>query len=106
MLTRRGFTARIAAGLTAGHLLSEAAYAQRAIIPGALPPDTVWLNANENPLGPPKSSIKAMADVLPSSGRYHYPEVHDFYTALARSEDLRPENILAGSGSSEVLHAA
>ena len=99
MITRRSFVAAAA-------MLPEMAYAQRAAIQGNLPKDMVWLNANENPLGPPKSSLAAMADVLPTSGRYHYQEVRDFYAALARSEDLQAENILAGSGSSEMLHAA
>jgi histidinol-phosphate aminotransferase len=106
MLTRRGFAARVGAALAVSRMLPEMAYAQRAAIQGDLPKDMVWLNANENPLGPPKSSIDAMIDVLPSSGRYHYQEVHDFYAALARSEDLDAENILVGSGSSEMLHAA
>ena len=106
MITRRGFAARVGAAVAAGRMLPEMAYAQRAMIQGNLPKDMVWLNANENPLGPPPSSLAAMADVLPSSGRYHYQEVRDFYAALARSEDLQPENILAGSGSSEMLHAA
>ena len=106
MLTRRGFAARMGGALAAGRMLPEMAYAQRAMIQGNLPKDMVWLNANENPLGPPKSSLTAMAEVLPLSGRYHYQEVRDFYAALARSEDLRAENILVGSGSSEMLHAA
>ncbi len=106
MLTRRGFAARVGAALAAGRMLPEMAYAQRAMIQGDLPKDMVWLNANENPLGPPKSSIDAMVEVLPSSGRYHYQEVHDFYVAIARSEDLQAENVLIGSGSSEMLHAA
>ena len=106
MLTRRGFAARIGAALAAGRMLPEIAYAQRALLPADLPKDTVWLNANENPLGPPKSSLQAMADVLSASGRYHYQELRDFNAALARSEDLAAENILAGCGSSELLHAA
>jgi histidinol-phosphate aminotransferase len=106
MITRRGFAARIGAAVAAGRMLPEMAYAQRAMIQGDLPKDMVWLNANENPLGPPQSSLAAMADVLSASGRYHYQEVRDFYAALARSEDLQPENILAGCGSSEMLHAA
>lgn len=106
MLTRRSFAAHMGAAAAAGRMLPEMAYAQRAMIPGNLPKDMVWLNANENPLGPPKSSLAAMAEVLPASGRYHYQEVRDFYAALAHSEDLQAENILAGSGSSEMLHAA
>ena len=106
MITRRDFAVRIGAAMAAGRMLPEMAYAQRAMIPGNLPKDMVWLNANENPLGPPKSSLAAMAEVLAASGRYHYQEVRDFYAAVAHSEDLEPENILAGSGSSEMLHAA
>jgi histidinol-phosphate aminotransferase len=106
MITRRGFAARIGAAMAVGKMLPEMAYAQRAMVEGNLPKDMVWLNANENPLGPPKSSLAAMAEVLPASGRYHYQEVRDFYAALARSEDLQPENVLVGSGSSEMLHAA
>jgi histidinol-phosphate aminotransferase len=106
MITRRGFAARIGAAMAVGRMLPEMAYAQRAMIQGNLPKDMVWLNANENPLGPPRSSLAAMADVLPASGRYHYQEIRDFYAELARSEDLQPENILVGSGSSEMLHAA
>jgi histidinol-phosphate aminotransferase len=106
MITRRGFAARIGAAVAAGRMLPEMAYAQRAAIQGNLPKDMVWLNANENPLGPPKSALAAMADVLPASGRYHYQEVRAFYEALGRSEDLQAENVLVGSGSTEMLHAA
>ena len=105
-MTRRGFAARVGAALAGARMLPEMAYAQRALIQGKLPNDMVWLNANENPLGPPKPSLAAMAEVLPASFRYHYQELRGFYEALARSEDLQPENILAGSGSSEMLHAA
>jgi histidinol-phosphate aminotransferase len=105
MVTRRGFaTAGLAA--FAGRMLPEMAYAQRAAVSGKLPADTVFLNANENPDGPPRSSIDAMTKVLPEGGRYHYQEFEPFYAAVARSEDLAPNQILVGSGSSEVLHAA
>lgn len=105
MLTRRGFAGMSFAAM-AGRMLPEAAYAQRAAIHGTLPPDMAWLNANENPDGPPQSSIEAMIKVLPEGGRYHYQEFGEFYATLARSEDLAPEQILVGAGSSEVLHAA
>jgi len=105
MLTRRGFAGFGLAALT-GRMLPEAAYAQRAAVHGKLPADMVWLNANENPEGPPRSSIEAMAKVLPEGGRYHYQEFGEFYAAVARSEDLSADQILIGAGSSEVLHAA
>src|SRR5260370_5929392 len=100
MIARRGFAAMIAAGLT------EAAFAQRAKVPGAAPPDTVWLNGNEFPEGPPKASIEAMARVLGESNRYHYQEFPSFYSAVAASEGLTADHVLVGAGSSELLHAA
>jgi histidinol-phosphate aminotransferase len=107
MLTRRAFAGRLGLAATTAGMLSEMAYAQRAALdPKSLPKDMVWLNANENPAGPPPAAIKAMADVLPTTGRYHYQEFGDFYTALAASEDLAREQILVGAGSSESLHAA
>ena len=83
------------------------ALAQRAAVNASgLPRDMVWLNANENPLGPPQVSIAAMQQVLPASGRYHYQEFQEIYSTIAKSEDLRPEQIVTGCGSSEVLHTA
>jgi histidinol-phosphate aminotransferase len=66
----------------------------------------VWLNANENPAGPPEVSLAAMREALPSSGRYHYQEFGGIYSTIARSEDLTGDQIVAGCGSSEVLHTA
>ncbi|MBS1859033.1 MAG: aminotransferase class I/II-fold pyridoxal phosphate-dependent enzyme [Acidobacteria bacterium] len=107
MTTRRRFFARMGAAAAAARLLPEAAYAQRAaakaVGAGA---GMVWLNANENPAGPPAVSLDAMREVLPASGRYHYNEFGDIYTAVAKSEGLAPNQIVLGSGSSEVLHTA
>jgi len=101
MASRREFFAQ----LTAAAMLPEMAYAQRAAVAGSsLPKDMVWLNANENPAGPPAVSLEAMRAVLPSSGRYHYNEFGSIENAIAKSEDLSPEQIILGSGSSEVLH--
>ncbi len=100
MLTRRAFAGMIAAGLT------EAAFAQRAAVPGVAPPGTVWINGNEFPEGPPQASIEAMAQVIGTSNRYHYQEFPAFYAALAASQGLDANQILVGAGSSEILHAA
>jgi histidinol-phosphate aminotransferase len=100
MFSRRAFAGMIAAGLT------EAAFAQRASVPGAAPADTVWINGNEFPEGPPKASIEAMAQIIGGSNRYHYQEFPAFYAALAANEGLTADQILVGAGSSELLHAA
>jgi len=107
MISRRDFAARIALAGAAARMLPEMAYAQRAAVrAGDLPKDMVWLNANENPAGIPASALAAMKEVVPTAWRYHYQEFGDIYNAVAGSEDLKAENIIIGSGSSEVLHIA
>jgi histidinol-phosphate aminotransferase len=100
MFSRRAFAGMIAAGLT------EAAFAQRAKLSGVAPADTVWINGNEFPEGPPQASVEAMARVIGESNRYHYQEFPAFYAKLAESEGLTADQILVGAGSSEPLHAA
>ena len=106
-MTRRGFAARLGLAAAGAGTLTEAAFAQRAMVRGGeLPANMVWLNANENPAGPPPAALQAMSSVLSSTGRYHFQEFGDFYDALARSEGVEPRQIMVGSGSTEVLHAA
>ena len=105
MLTRRGFAAQLGMGAAALRALPEMAYAQRAAVnTGALPKDMVWLNANENPLGPPAAALAAMREVIPTSNRYHYQEFQNIYGTIAKSEELQPEQLMIGAGSSEGLH--
>jgi histidinol-phosphate aminotransferase len=106
MLTRRAFAGRIGMAAAASRLLPEMAFAQRAAVKAGIAGDMVWLNANENPAGPPAVSLAAMQQVLPTSGRYHYQEFGEIYATIARSEELKPEQIVAGCGSSEVLHTS
>ena len=105
MLTRRRFGSRLAF-LPAAASFTEAAFAQRAAVAGPFPPDTVWLNANENPDGPPEESIQAMSAALAQAGRYCFQELISLRAAISRSESLEPQQIVVGAGSSEVLIAA
>jgi histidinol-phosphate aminotransferase len=85
----------------------EAAFAQGIRnLPRAAPPGAVWLNANENPEGPPAVSIEAMQAVLAQSNRYFFQEFGEFNATVARSERLSTGQVLAGAGSSEIIHAA
>ena len=104
MLTRRGFAGVAGMAVTAG--FSEFAFAQRANVAGAAPKNTVWLNANEFPDGPPAAAVQAMSRVIGESNRYHYGEFQDFYKAVASIEKLDANQILMGAGSSEPLHDA
>jgi histidinol-phosphate aminotransferase len=104
MPTRRGFFAQMGAAAAAARMMPEMAYAQRAAVSGNLAKDTVWLNANEFPSGPPQCALDAMQQVLPTSNRYHYNEFGGIYSAIAKSEELAANQIITGCGSSEVLH--
>ncbi len=106
MLTRRAFAGSLGLAAAASGAFSEAAYARRAAFDIKIPRDMVWLDSNENPAGPPQACIKAMTEILPFSNRYHYPEFEPFEALVARSEDLSPDQIIVGAGSSENLHAA
>jgi histidinol-phosphate aminotransferase len=97
---------RAATAAAAARLWSEPALAQRALVAGAAPPGTVWLNANENPEGPGEAAIEAMSRSLAGVGRYHFQEFREFYAAIARSVGLDSSQVLVGAGSSEVICAA
>jgi len=80
--------------------------AQRALAGRTFPPGTVWLNANENPDGPPRAALHAISRFAGQTWRYHFQAFRDFYAAVARSERLEPEQIVVGAGSTEVLNLA
>jgi len=107
MSTRRKFFYQVGSAAALARLLPEAAYAQRAAAKstgqGA---NMVWLNANENPAGPPAVSLDVMRETLPTAGRYHYNEFGEIYATVAKSEGLAANQIALGAGSSEVLHTA
>jgi len=107
MITRRRLIQDLGYFAAAGHLAGKASVAS--LGPQSTPPspsDVVWLDSNENPLGPPPSAIKAMVDGMSATARYHFDEFGKFREAIAQSEGLRPEQVLFGVGSTEVIDAA
>ncbi len=101
MISRRQFGCATIAGL-----LPELAFSQHAAVQGDVPPGTVWLNANENPDGPPDEAKQALSRAIGDAGRYNHRVFPSFYAALARSVNLEPDQIIVGAGSTEVLHCA
>jgi histidinol-phosphate aminotransferase len=105
MISRRGFGKSLGILASASVAGFEPAMAQRALV-GSAPAGTIWLNANEYPDGPCTDSLIAMSMVLAASGRYHYQEFPEYYSLVARSEQLEAGQVLVGAGSSEILHTA
>ncbi len=57
---------------------------------------------NENPYGPSEAVMKAMNDAWKYANRYGYPD-GGIIDALAEHHGVKPENIVLGCGSSEIL---
>ena len=106
MVTRRRFVRDLGCIALAGRVLGEAALAQRALPSALFTGPMVWLNANENPAGPPPSAIRAVVEGAGATGRYHFDEFAGFAKAIARSENLADEQVMFGVGSTEIIDAA
>jgi histidinol-phosphate aminotransferase len=101
MLSRREFGAVTLAGLS-----SELAFAQHAAVQGNVPPGTVWLNANENPDGPPPEAKEAISRAISEAGRYNHRAFPAVNEAIAKFAGVQPDQVILGAGSTEVLHCA
>ncbi len=68
--------------------------------------EAVKLASNENPLGPSPKAVQAMKEAL--SGVNRYPDGGAYYLrhALAETLGVRPEELLFGNGSNEILDIA
>ena len=61
------------------------------------------LASNENPWGPPDSVMQAMTGAFKYANRYAYPD-GGILKAIADHHGVKPENILLGAGSGELLN--
>jgi histidinol-phosphate aminotransferase len=71
------------------------------------PPDTTQLKArmlaNENPWGPSRKAISAVADAASKGNRYVYNSALEMVELLAKIEGVGPANILLAAGSTDIL---
>jgi len=113
-LFQRGFSRRqlgriatmLGAGAAALPFYNEPALAQLSAIRGAIPPDAVRINANENPLGPSAEAAAAIHAIVQKGGRYLYEETFTFQETMAELEGLKPTYVQPYAGSSAPLHQA
>jgi histidinol-phosphate aminotransferase len=109
MVTRRSFMRQVgvlgAAGVYFGETLI-AATAQADEPARSATSSRIWLDANENSAGPPRSAIEAMVESAPRAGRYHFEEFGAFSQAIGASEQISPAQVLFGVGSSEIIASA
>jgi histidinol-phosphate aminotransferase len=66
--------------------------------------DGVFIDSNENPLGPAPPARDAISAIIPQGGRYSDNLTDDLIHTFAQTEGLNPEFIHAFPGSSNPLH--
>jgi histidinol-phosphate aminotransferase len=90
-----------APGLRAAHVVNSA---RGAAAPAQ--PAKIHLNFNENPYGPTPKALEALATCGPMAARYPDVAHAQVREALAAMHGVKPENILLGCGSTEILRVA
>lgn len=67
--------------------------------------DFIRLMGNENPYGPSPKVIEAIRSSAQQVGRYPSPTYTDLVEKLAEYASVKPENVLLGAGSLEIMDA-
>ena len=116
-VSRRGFLAGRVLGSSGAFIAArgmEAHLAEAMQGGGAgslVPPGVaeIRISSNENPLGPGKAVLDAMLRKFPEAGRYPFnstPGEAALMAAVAGKFNVKPENIVLGAGSQEILKSA
>jgi histidinol-phosphate aminotransferase len=91
--------------------LAQAAQAADARPRVEVPPGikAIRISSNENPLGPGKTALDAIVRKFPEAGRYPFnssPGETNLVGAIAAKFGTKPENVVMGAGSQEILRNA
>jgi histidinol-phosphate aminotransferase len=107
--SRRSFVHTVGAGAAgfwiAGHgregalAVGDTLHAQ-----GAAP--SLLLSSNENPLGCHPDVLAAVRGCMGEAGRYAFATAADVTALVAKAHHVAPENVLLGSGSTQILRTA
>jgi histidinol-phosphate aminotransferase len=108
--SRRSFVKTMGLGgvsfLAAPRLLRGASWIEGPALPAARP---IALHNNENPLGPGRPVLDAIRTALGdgwTAGRYPGDQFKALHQALADRFEVKPENVLAACGSTQLLRTA
>jgi histidinol-phosphate aminotransferase len=66
--------------------------------------DAIFIDSNENPLGPSAAAREAIAAIAPDGGRYRDDLTDDLVKLFAQQEGLKIDYVRLFAGSSEPLH--
>ncbi|MGD8267931.1 MAG: histidinol-phosphate transaminase, partial [Desulfobacterales bacterium] len=65
--------------------------------------DSIKLASNENPLGPSPRAAAAVRAAIDNLNRYPDGAGHEFIAALSAHLGCRPENLVRGNGSDDII---
>jgi len=109
-LSRRSFVQTLGVGATGLWITSrgrEGSLFAQGLQPVQGPAPSIILSSNENPLGTHKDVLAAIRGAaFPEAGRYPGAIFVDVIDLLAKKHGVKPENILLGSGSTQILRTA
>jgi histidinol-phosphate aminotransferase len=105
-LSRRSFLAAstVATSAAALRIVTEPMLARAAKPKRLLPPGTIKIDANENPLGPCDAARSALTEIIPRGGRYALECTDDLAQMFAEQNALPVDFVRVFPGSSEPLH--
>jgi histidinol-phosphate aminotransferase len=98
-LAARGLEAHLAEAQRSG--------GARTLVPPGV--EEIRISSNENPLGPGRAVLDAILRKFPEAGRYPFnstPNESALTAAIAAKYKVKPENIVLGAGSQELLKSA
>ena len=113
-LSRRSFVQTLGVGAAGawigsrgreGSLFGSDLYAQ-GIQPVQGPAPSVILSSNENPLGCHKDVLAGVRGSFTEAGRYPFATVEEVSELIARKHKVKKENVLLGSGSTQILRTS
>ncbi|MGC1616881.1 MAG: aminotransferase class I/II-fold pyridoxal phosphate-dependent enzyme [Candidatus Acidiferrum sp.] len=107
-ITRRNFFRNAATGaVVAAAFPPFADLAFSELVPGSRasePDGPVILSRNENAYGPSQKVIASMQNSLQFVNRYPDPAVHALHDRIAQSHSIKPDQLVLGCGSGEILN--
>jgi histidinol-phosphate aminotransferase len=109
-LSRRSFVQTLGAGAAGAWIAArgrEASLFAQGIQPLAGPAPSIILSSNENPLGCHQDVLEAIRTAaFPEAGRYPNASIGEVMQLIARKHGVKPENVLLGSGSTQILRTS
>ncbi len=105
-LSRRQFARRVGGAVGAALLAERFVSVAEARQPKGTPEDIIQLNSNENPYGPSEKARQAMTESQSVAARYPDAAEDTMVEAIAEHHGVKPENVVLGCGSGEVLKLA